>query len=131
MIDDQILKAEHDGVVLDGQALPAERTLQDALRTVLSETSTGVSDDAAGKHGLVYVQSEDVLLKLKKTDTFNRRKMNDFRDALIAGTVETNSSNLSAVMATNSAVSEALSSNLDLGDKSEDRFQKKRCWHKL
>lgn len=56
------------------------------------------------------------------TDTFNKLKMCDFRDDLIAGTVETNSSKFSARMASNSAVLEALSSSHDLGDELEVCF---------
>ena len=122
-LDDQRLKAENDGEVFDSSTLPAERTLQDALRTVLAEMNTGTSDDGAAREGLASLQDEDVLVQLKKTDTFNRKKMSDFREALIAGTVETRTTDHAS--SSEPRVSAAQVVNDEAVEKTDVKFQNK------
>lgn len=84
-LNDMRLKAEAATEKIDEAKLPGERTLQDALRAALNEIGTGVSDDAAAKEGHATMQSEDLLVKLRRSDTFNWRKMCEFRGSLLTG----------------------------------------------
>lgn len=54
-----------------------------ALRDVFNDLGTGVSDDDAAKEGSATSKSEDLLLKLHKSDTFNRRKMCEIRESIL------------------------------------------------
>jgi hypothetical protein len=65
----------------DESVLPAERTLQDALRACLDQ-DTGVADEKNAEK--VTVQDEDILRRLKKTDGHARRNMIMWRSKLIS-----------------------------------------------
>jgi hypothetical protein len=62
--------------------LPAERTLQDALRSSLDQ-DTGVSDAKGAK--TCSPQDEDMLVMLKRSDGHARRNMLQFRDDIVYG----------------------------------------------
>jgi hypothetical protein len=66
--------------------VPAERTLQDALRSAL-DPDTGVSDPSGA--AMVVPQSEDVLRALKQSDGHARRVMLRLRDRILGGTAPT------------------------------------------
>jgi hypothetical protein len=80
---DEVVEAcQKAGMEYNDQTLPAERTLQDALRAAL-DPDTGVSDrEGATK---VVPQSEDILRALKKSDGHARRVMLRHRDSIMAG----------------------------------------------
>jgi hypothetical protein len=70
------------GMEFDESCLPAERTLQDGLRAALDPT-TGVSDPAGATK--VVPQSEEVLMRLKQSDSHARRVILRHREDIVAG----------------------------------------------
>jgi hypothetical protein len=71
--------------------LPAERTLQDALRDALDQ-DTGVTD-AKGPEKCC-PQDEDILMRLKRTDGHARRNMLKMRSEMISNVGSSNSKSL-------------------------------------
>ncbi|PXF42844.1 hypothetical protein BWQ96_07438 [Gracilariopsis chorda] len=78
--DDGKAKCEIAGVQFD-KDMAQERTLQNALRSALDDVQTGVSD-APGQ--LCALKNEELMQKLKKSDTYNKKKMGGFRESLIS-----------------------------------------------
>jgi hypothetical protein len=68
--------------------LPAERTLQDALRDALDK-DTGVTDGKGAEKWSP--QDEDVMMRLKRTDGHARRNMLKMRSEMISNVGSTNS----------------------------------------
>jgi hypothetical protein len=66
----------------DESCLPAERTLRDGLRAAL-DPDAGVSDPAGATK--VVPQSEEVLMRLKQSDSHARRVMIRHREDIVAG----------------------------------------------
>ncbi|PXF40369.1 hypothetical protein BWQ96_09925 [Gracilariopsis chorda] len=79
-LDDGKAKCEIAGVQFD-KDVPQERTLQNALRSALDDVQTEVSDRPGQ---LCALQNDDLMQKLKETDTYNKKKMGDFRESLIS-----------------------------------------------
>ncbi|PXF40891.1 hypothetical protein BWQ96_09384 [Gracilariopsis chorda] len=79
-LDDGKAKCEIAGVQFD-KDVPQERTLQNALRSALDDVQTGVSDVPGQQCDL---QNDDLMQKLKESDTYNKKKMGDFRESLIS-----------------------------------------------
>jgi hypothetical protein len=70
------------GMDFDESCLPAERTLQDGLSAAL-DPDTGVSDPAGATK--VIPQSEEVLMRLRQSDSHARRVMVRHREEIVAG----------------------------------------------
>jgi hypothetical protein len=73
-----------DEAEFEEQSLPAERTLQDALRAAL-DPDTGASDLSGAEK--VAPPSEDVLMRLKKSGEHSKRVLPRHRDEIIAGAI--------------------------------------------
>ena len=72
-------RASDNGLPFDEADLPAQRTVQDQLRSALDEQETGTSDE---KGDVATLQNEDVLQRLKRSDVYAKMKMGEFRDKL-------------------------------------------------
>lgn len=55
--------------------------LQAALPSTLNDFGTCVSDDGAAQEGNATLQGEDLLVKLRNSDTFNRKNMCKFLES--------------------------------------------------
>lgn len=72
-------EASSNGIDFREDELPAQRTLQDALRSALDQQQTGTSDEQ-GRHASL--QNEDALQRLKRSDMYSKLKMGELRDKL-------------------------------------------------
>ncbi|PXF40336.1 hypothetical protein BWQ96_09957 [Gracilariopsis chorda] len=78
---DQEEKFQSSGEPFDGQKLPQERSLRDALRSTLNDIRTDISDEA---HGKVTVQDVQLMTRLNELDMYNWKKMRAFRKSLVS-----------------------------------------------
>jgi hypothetical protein len=76
------------GLKFNESQLPAERTLQDALRDALDQ-DTGITDTNGAEK--CCPQDEDVLMRLQRTDGHARRNMLMMRSEMISNVVSSNS----------------------------------------
>lgn len=96
LIEEKQVNAKVKGSIFGDRTLRSERTPQNALRAVLKNVQSENVGDAHAKYA--FVQGEDLLVKLQKSESFNRKKMTELRQSLIkCGSVPNSHTNASVL----------------------------------